>query len=150
MLATQIFFYVHPDFLGKWSNLTFAYFSKGLSWNHQLDLCSLVNYHILRILLGSFHPDIHSIFLVGRIKLPFSGLRFVNHPSWFLEFEYLMRFVKSISLSRYIWICVWFCPFILSDSSFPWHFHFGFPGKENSGETCWRNEPPSVHGAWVF
>ena len=30
VVATQRFFYVHPENLGKWSNLTCAYFSNGL------------------------------------------------------------------------------------------------------------------------
>ena len=33
----QVSFYFHPPSLGRWSNLTCAYFSNGLVQNHQLD-----------------------------------------------------------------------------------------------------------------
>ena len=32
---SQVFFYVHPDFLGKWSNLTCAFFFRWVEKNHQ-------------------------------------------------------------------------------------------------------------------
>ena len=34
---SNIFWNFHPDPCGKWSNLTFAYFSNGLKLNHQLE-----------------------------------------------------------------------------------------------------------------